>query len=1015
MIFRFGSYEFDEEASELRQNGAAISVQPKPLALLGHLLRERERVVALDELFELLWPGVAVTPSSLTRAVSVARSAIGDTGRGEIIRSIARRGYRFCADVVAIEAQPEARAAQAERDPFVGREEALARLQDAFTQAAGGESALALVTGAPGIGKTRLVERFAADAERQGALVLTGHAREGEGVPALWLWAQVLRGLVAHAGAADTAAIAAASSEFAELIPELAGNPVAAAESAQRTPEQNRFLLFESVSRALASASRKRPLVVVLEDLHWAGSVSLRLLEHLLFETSRAALLVVATLRDTPGEGSEDLERALPILRQSPRSLEIALRSFSRGEVSRLLEIVLGRPGPPDLISALFSRSEGVPLLLREALRLLADRGDLQRPDGVRRWSVSLPAQALDLIRRPLARLSAPCTDVLAAASVLGREFPLALAAAVAGTPRESALDLLDEAEAAGVVMPAPDTAATWRFSHALFQEAVYTGLPAGRRARLHLRAAEELERRHGADLERVVAELAHHHHEALAVGDAERAYLFATRAAAQAKRAFAFEKAAKHHAQAVAALDHAEPVAPERRLAALLDFGDALNLAGERARRRAVFSDAMQAARAIDRPLDFARAAIGFCDLVEWSPVDDEALAGLQAALELLPEAADTERTQLLTRIAYLFTRHDLVRAERDARRAVKLARGLGDPAVLQDAVYTLHFILAGPDHLDERETLAREAAESAMAAGVRDATLVTVLDIGCDQLARGDAEGARRHRALATTLAGAAPHLARAWHLAVYDAGAATLEGRFDEADRWIEEGARIGRRIEHPYAGGVHRAQSAVLARERGDDAAVVAIFEPSRGIQRRSMQWGQILLARALAAQGRREEAERLYEEHAAPGFDAIPRNIRWTDTIVEVANLCADLGDEDRVAPLRELLLPVAELHGVLPMAICYGGPISRCLARLAETLGETDEALQRYDDAIVACTELGARPTLARAQVESGALLMRRGEKQRGRSRIAEGVALAELLGMHGVVAAGRSQLERAK
>jgi DNA-binding winged helix-turn-helix (wHTH) protein len=1004
MIFRFGSYEFDEEASELRQDGAAISIQPKPLALLGHLLRERERVVAPGELFELLWPGVAVTPSSLTRAVSVARSAIGDTGRGEIIRSIARRGYRFCADVVVIEAQPEARAAQAERDPFVGREEALARLRDAFTQAASGESALALVTGAPGIGKTRLVERFASEADRQGALVLTGHAREGEGVPALWLWAQVLRGLVAHTGAAEAGAIAAASSEFADLIPELARDPAAAAESAHRTPEQNRFLLFESVSRVLATASRKRPLVVVLEDLHWAGSASLRLLEHLLFETSRAALLVIATLRDTPGEGSEDLERALPILRQSPRSLEIALRGFSRGEVSRLLEIVLGRPGPPDLISVLFSRSEGVPLLLREALRLLADRGDLQRPDGVRRWSVSLPAQALDLIRRPLARLSAPCTDVLAAASALGREFPLALAAAVAGASREAALDLLDEAEAAGVVVPAPETAATWRFSHALFQEAVYTGLPAGRRARLHLRAAEELERRHGADLERVIAELAHHHHEALAVGDAERAFDFSVRAAAQAKRAFAFEKAAKHQAQAVAALDHAEPVAPERRLAALLDLGDALNLAGERARRRAVFSEAMEAARALDRPLDFARAAIGLCDLSEWAPPDDEALAGLEAALAVVPEAADAERAHLLTRIAYLSARRDPRRAHREARSAAELARRVGDPAVLQDAVYALHFLLAGPDNLDEREALGREAAESATATIARDATLVTVLDTGCDLLTRGDAEGARSQRALAATLAGPSPHLARAWHFAVYDAGIATLEGRFAEAELGIEEAARMGRRIEHPYARGVQRCHVVVLARERGDDAQVATILQTTLPIRQGPTQWVQLVAARALVALDRRDEADLLYEDLAAPGFDAIPRNIRWIDTIVEAANLCADLGDADRVASLRELLLPVAGLHGVLPMAICYGGPISRCLARLAETLGETDEALQRYDEALAACIDVGARPMLARVQVESGALLMRRGEKRRGRSRIAEGVALADALGMRGLV-----------
>ncbi|RIL06783.1 MAG: hypothetical protein DCC71_05260, partial [Proteobacteria bacterium] len=121
MIFRFARdagagqsaalYELDEEAHELRRDGEPVAIQPKPLALLLHLVRERDRVVPLDELFEVLWPGVAVTPSSLTRAVSVARSAIGDTGRGDLVRSFARRGYRFCGDVIAIEpSAPEARA-----------------------------------------------------------------------------------------------------------------------------------------------------------------------------------------------------------------------------------------------------------------------------------------------------------------------------------------------------------------------------------------------------------------------------------------------------------------------------------------------------------------------------------------------------------------------------------------------------------------------------------------------------------------------------------------------------------------------------------------------------------------------------------------------------------------------------------------------------------------------------------------------------------------------------------------
>lgn len=1026
MIFRFGRYELDDDAGELRREGAPVAIQPKPLALLGHLIRERDRVVPQDELFDLLWPGVAVTPSSLTRAVSVARNAIGDTHRGDVIRSVARRGYRFSADVIVLDGEAPRGVAPAAtgiarkvdaRGAFVGRDEARARLRDAFTQAAGGEGVVAVVTGAAGIGKTRLGELFAAELADRGALVLVARAREGEGVPALWLWAQVLRALAAESSGDESKALAATSSALADLVPELAGDGDATpdAERPRRTPEQSRFQLFEDVTRALVAASRRRPLLLVLEDLHWAGSASLRLLEHLAFEIAHEPLLVLATVRDEKRTASHPIERTLTVLRQQPLFVEVALRGFSRAEVAQLLENVIGRPAPPDLTSELFARTEGVPLLLREALRLLAERGDLQRPEGVRRWAVSLPTHALDLIRRPLARLSPPCGELLAAASVLGREFTLAPAAAVADIAREAALDLVDEAESAGVIESVPEAPASWRFSHALFQEAVYAGLPAGRRARLHARAALELERRHAADPDRVIAELAHHHHESLAVGDPGRAFACALRAAARAQRVCAFEQVATHFEQAVAALDHAEPVDAPLRLATLLDLGDALQLAGERARRRAAFASAMEAARTLARPLDFARAAIGFCDLSEWAPEDAEALAGLDAALAMLPEDADSQRAHLLTRLAYLGARRNPRKAIVDARGAVELARRTGDPGVLQDAIYALHFLLAGPDHLDEREALAREAAASAQTAYARDTTLVTVLDVSCDFLMRGNAEAARRERALAGALAGTLPRPGRAWGFFVYDAGFATLEGRFDEAERLIDEAFRIGRRIEHPFARGVQRAHAAMLARERGDDARAFAAFNPTSSLRPGPMHWSQAFVARALVALGRNDDARAVLDELAARSFEGIPRNIRWHGTVVELAHLCVELGDAERAATLRALLLPIAREHGLMPLAICYGGPVSRALARIAETLGEDDEAQDRYDDALGACSDLGARPTLARVQVESGGLVLRRGDKKVGRARIAEGVALAEALGMRGVVAAGRALLERAK
>jgi predicted ATPase len=188
------------------------------------------------------------------------------------------------------------------------------------------------VTGPAGIGKTRLAEVASAEIEAAGGLLLSGRAREGEGVPAFWLWAQVLRRLLEAEGATEELSRAARhADELAELLPLEPAQPA----DAGRSPEQSRFLLFDGVARALERAARRRPLLVVLEDLQWAGAESLRLLEHLAHERVEAPLLVLATVREEPREPGHPLSRALALLRSEDQSVEIALAPFSRAEVGR--------------------------------------------------------------------------------------------------------------------------------------------------------------------------------------------------------------------------------------------------------------------------------------------------------------------------------------------------------------------------------------------------------------------------------------------------------------------------------------------------------------------------------------------------------------------------------------------------------------------------------------------------------------------------------------------------------
>ncbi len=741
-------------------------------------------------------------------------------------------------------------------------------------------------------------------------------------------------------------------------------------------------------------------MVLVLEDVQWAQAPSLRLLEHLSFELSDSRLLVVATVRNEVRERGHPVNRTLAVLRKHERCTQIDLAGLSRAAVGALLARVIGRPPPADLTSELFARTEGVPLFVREAVRLLAERGDLRHPERIRRRGVTLPGHAVDLIRRSLDALSEPCAELVAAGAVLGREFSLAHVAHVADTGRAEALDRIDEAVSAGVLEEAGGTAATYRFAHALFQEAAYEALPAGTRARLHLRAAERLEQQYGENPAAVIAELAHHHHQAIAVGDPRRAFECALQAAEEAGRVFAYEQSATHFEQAAAALEHFESVDPGQRLSTSLSLGEAYRRAGDRARRRAVCEQAMQSARSLGWRREFAQAAIGFCDLSEWSPDDalakasvDEALAGLEADDVAL-------RARLATRSAYLDIKRSAQAVEPIAREALALARRSGDPEALQEVLYVLHYVLAGPDRLDERWELIGEICEVARRSPSRESAVIALLDIACDRISLGDPVGERKMRNEASSMAGDSPSPGMVWHLQVFDTGRALLDGRLDAVEQMTRDALLVGERIDHPYARACFTGQRMQLCRDRGDLEQVRSLF--SRAIHSRhgATHWAKAIVARNELQLGNEGEARRLFEDLAASDFADLVRGIRWLGTLVEVAHLCADLDDARRAETLLRLLGPVEHLHGVLPVPIQYGGPVAYCLARLNEILGMADAALQLYEDAVESVVRLGARPMQARIQQDAARLLARRGEARRAEALRAESRDLAESLGM---------------
>ncbi|MFO0687831.1 MAG: hypothetical protein U0900_03935, partial [Myxococcota bacterium] len=497
-----------------------------------------------------------------------------------------------------------------------------------------------------------------------------------------------------------------------------------------------------------------------------------------------------------------------------------------------------------------------------------------------------------------------------------------------------------------------------------------------GRRALLHRRAAVALEKQSLPDPFARSAELAHHHFESLAVGDPEAVLRHAGHAAEQASARLGWEEAALQLERMAIALDHVGRSRPLDKLEALLRAGEAHALARNPERRRATLREAAALARALDRPLEQARAAIAYCDLSEWSPHDPDALPLVDAALAALGPGHPRARAALETRRAYRQVRAARDEAQRLARDAVALARATGDPELVQESLYVLLFSLAGPDQLAERAALREELTASARRTTRRDTALIALLDLACDRLMMGDAAGARALRADAENLVAPSPHPGLRWHLATYDAGLAALEGRLDESEALARDALRFGLRARHPYAQGCFDMQTALVAFERGEPRVALERFGPMierRGVvENAPIHWMVAFVARAVLASGDRARAEALWQRLAAPGLEAIPRNIRWTRSMVEIAHLCADLDLRDAAEALVALIEPSAEQHGVLPIPIGYGGPVRFALARLHGVRGDARRAREALDGAAEAAERLGAVEWLRRIRGTAG-------------------------------------------
>ncbi|SCG76802.1 BTAD domain-containing putative transcriptional regulator [Micromonospora inositola] len=564
-----------------------------------------------------------------------------------------------------------------ERRPFVGRGAELAGLVRAADEVARrGGPGLALVSAEAGGGKTALAEALTERLAAAGWSTAWGRSPEYDGAPVAWAWGQVTAALTAGSSPRDpgSPATGADAGSGPDAPTGATGGPSSAGDAAGAAdPAVARFRLYRAAAARLAAAAGRRPVLVILDDLHRADADTLDLLTALLGgpEPVTGPVFVVGTFRAT--EISPELTATLARLART-EPVRVYLGGLPEAATGEVASAVAGRELDPPTVRLLHRRSGGNPFFVRELARLLAAEGDAAL--------AAIPAGVRDVIRHRLGQLPEATRNVLRQAAVIGRDVDPEVLAAVAG--EDAMLDALDRAVPAGF-LTGPGT----RFTHILVRDTLYGDLSAPRRARWHTEVGEAIEVLRPDD----VAALAHHFAQAGGRATAPRAARYAAAAAERAERRHNPHEAARLWQQAVAAHDRAGGQDVRGRLAAVMGLGRSLAVTGHLAQTRRLRAEAVATVERIDDPVLTGTVLAAFDVPAVWTRNDDEDLSrrvveAAERTLAVLPADQADQRSRLLSTLALELRGTTTDRGRRAAAEAEAIARRLDDPALLAFAL---------------------------------------------------------------------------------------------------------------------------------------------------------------------------------------------------------------------------------------------------------------------------------------------------------------------------------------
>jgi DNA-binding SARP family transcriptional activator/tetratricopeptide (TPR) repeat protein len=845
---------------------------------------------------------------------------------------------------------------------FVGREPEMDWLRGIWDRVLAGRCELALLTGEAGIGKTRIAANFGQQLHAAGANVLLGRCDEDAIVP-YQPFVEAIRRYVLSSptDVLRTRLGERRAAELARLIPELRERIPDLPEPPRGEAETQRYRLFESIASFLYEFSVTAPLLVVVDDLHWADRSTLLLLRHLVRQGEAARILFLASYRETEATSGNALADLLGDLRRERIGERLRMEGFSFPEVAELCRHYARKEEDlptPVFVEALRRETQGNPFFIDEVLRHLATLG----ASGEHPWAsaarveeIDLPESVREVVGRRLLRLGRDTRDLLSIASAVGAEFSVDLVERLMDVSGDRILDAIEESVEAGVLV---DQQTRYAFSHALIRRALYDGLSGIRRVRLHRKIGQSMIELYKDNLEPHLAELAHHFYEAAPGGSWREAVEFAELAGVRAMNQLAYDEAGHHFHTGLEVLMETGEGDPKRRCELLLALGDAQWRAGDTVPARETFFEASTIARELNDAKLLARAALGYGTglggYARSIRADSTLIGLLEEALDESDERDDEIRVRLLARLAIeLYFTPQVDRRRQLSSEAVEMARRLGDPVALLSALQCREWSNLGVDvPLDAQIAAADEILALADTQGEKEVAYQGAFLRVMALISAGDLESADEAVELAERIASELRMPGFLPWVVSYRAMRANLAGYFDEARdlamRAVEQAnaqhsdpevsiALLGGQIIsfQLYQGGFEHLVPMMQ----------MAVTElPEHALVRCS-------LALLAAEAGDEAVAKEHFEILAEGSFSAIPRDANWLMGMWALAQTAAALHDTERAEILYGMLEPFGDRWVTATVSICFG-PVGYALGALATTLRRFDDADRHLSTAL---------------------------------------------------------------